>query len=82
MQWWAQISLSQIPFLLNQCGSALYMYALSTTPVSVAVPTANSLAMVVSLGVAFLLGEPPLRLREVFGIMCIVLGLCLCLVPA
>uniref|UniRef100_A0AAQ4R047 Transmembrane protein 234 n=1 Tax=Gasterosteus aculeatus aculeatus TaxID=481459 RepID=A0AAQ4R047_GASAC len=46
-----------IPFLLNQSGSLVYYYTLSTTELSLAVPVANSLTFLCTLFTGKLLGE-------------------------
>lgn len=54
-----------IPFVLNQSGSVVYYYTLSTTDLSLAVPVANSLTFLCTLLTGKMLGEefggsPPL----------------------
>nr|XP_043903282.1 transmembrane protein 234 isoform X1 [Solea senegalensis] len=46
-----------VPFLLNQSGSLIYYYTLSTTELSVVVPVANSLTFLCTLLTGKLLGE-------------------------
>uniref|UniRef100_A0A8C6LA73 Transmembrane protein 234 n=1 Tax=Nothobranchius furzeri TaxID=105023 RepID=A0A8C6LA73_NOTFU len=46
-----------VPFLLNQSGSLVYYYTLSTTELSLAVPVANSLTFLFTLLTGKLLGE-------------------------
>ncbi|XP_034432825.1 transmembrane protein 234 isoform X1 [Hippoglossus hippoglossus] len=46
-----------VPFLLNQCGSLVYYYTLSTAELSFVVPVANSLTFLCTLLTGKLLGE-------------------------
>ncbi|XP_005477203.1 transmembrane protein 234 isoform X2 [Oreochromis niloticus] len=46
-----------VPFLLNQSGSVVYYYTLSTTELSFAVPVANSLTLLCTLLTGKFLGE-------------------------
>lgn len=46
-----------IPFLVNQCGSLLYVATLQTADLSLAVPVTNSLTFVVTAMAGWVLGE-------------------------
>ncbi|KAH8345534.1 hypothetical protein KR084_007606, partial [Drosophila pseudotakahashii] len=46
-----------IPFGLNQCGSALYVWTLQSTNITVAVPVANSLSFAFTAITGYALGE-------------------------
>lgn len=46
-----------VPFLVNQCGSLLYVFALGTTDLSLAVPVTNSLTFVFTAITGWLKGE-------------------------
>ena len=45
------------PFILNQCGSLAFTYALSTTDLYIAVPVANAMTFAVTSVTATLIGE-------------------------
>ena len=53
-----------MPFILNQCGSVLYVLTLQNTELSVAVPVANSLSFVFTAISALFLGEQRASLSE------------------
>lgn len=67
-----------IPFLINQCGSILYHYVLSTTELSLAVPVANWLTLLVTILTGHLLGERIKDTRTYIGIFLVVCGICMC----
>lgn len=46
-----------VPFGLNQCGSALYVWTLQNSSITVAVPVANSLSFAFTAITGFILGE-------------------------
>lgn len=46
-----------IPFILNQLGSLIYIFALQSTNLSIAVPIANSLTFVFTALTAHFIGE-------------------------
>jgi len=46
-----------IPFGLNQCGSALYVWTLQSASITVAVPVANSLSFAFTAITGYALGE-------------------------
>ena len=72
--------LSQIPLVLNQCGSVVYtLVILPRVSLSVAVPVVNSLTLAASLTVARLLGESAPSRKELLGVTLIVAGVSLCL---
>ncbi|KAJ0171596.1 hypothetical protein K1T71_013146 [Dendrolimus kikuchii] len=68
-----------IPWLVNQVGSLVYLLAVQRAPLSVAVPTANSLAFVFTAVTGATFGaEEPLDFRSIMGIVFIVAGTALC----
>ena len=67
-----------IPFLVNQFGSVLYHYVLSSTELSVAVPVANWLTLLVTIITGHLLGERIKDSRTYIGIILVVCGICMC----
>jgi len=92
-----------LPFLVNQCGSVLFYFTLSSTgtlssfslkiilshshlyldnyaELSVAVPLTNGLTFLFTSLAGQLLGEHPSSSRTYAGMLCVVLGVALCLV--
>ena len=67
-----------LPFLVNQSGSVLYHYVLSSTELSVAVPVANWLTLLVTIITGHLLGERIKDSRTYIGIILVVCGICMC----
>ncbi|XP_044023698.1 transmembrane protein 234 [Siniperca chuatsi] len=67
-----------VPFLLNQSGSLVYYYTLSTTELSLAVPVANSLTFLCTLLTGKLLGEEFGGKRDVAGMFLTMAGITLC----
>ncbi|XP_072945828.1 transmembrane protein 234 homolog [Epargyreus clarus] len=68
-----------VPWLLNQAGSLVYLAAIQQAPLSLAVPTANSLAFVFTAVTGAAVGaEEPLDLWSYLGIMLIGAGTALC----
>uniref|UniRef100_A0A3B4A9G2 Uncharacterized protein n=1 Tax=Periophthalmus magnuspinnatus TaxID=409849 RepID=A0A3B4A9G2_9GOBI len=76
-----------VPFLLNQSGSLVYYYTLSTTELSLAVPVTNSLTFLCTLITGKLLGEefggkckrPNCQLLHLYLMLMDVLGSLLCI---
>ncbi|XP_029972933.1 transmembrane protein 234 [Salarias fasciatus] len=71
-----------VPFLLNQSGSAVFYYTLSSTDLSVAVPVANSLTFVWTLLTGRLLGEELGGKQAVLGMFLTMAGITLCVVSS
>ncbi|KAM9842779.1 transmembrane protein 234 isoform 1-T2 [Aulostomus maculatus] len=71
-----------IPFLLNQSGSLVYYYTLSTTELSMAVPVANTLAFVFTLITGKLLGEEFGGKQAVAGMVLTMFGITLCVISS
>ena len=67
-----------VPFLINQCGSILYHYVLASTELSLAVPVANWLTLLVTLITGHLLGERIQKKTTFIGIFLVVCGICMC----
>uniref|UniRef100_A0A3B4A7X0 Uncharacterized protein n=1 Tax=Periophthalmus magnuspinnatus TaxID=409849 RepID=A0A3B4A7X0_9GOBI len=66
-----------VPFLLNQSGSLVYYYTLSTTELSLAVPVTNSLTFLCTLITGKLLGEE-FGGKAVAGMFLTMAGITLC----
>uniref|UniRef100_A0A1A8HTN8 Transmembrane protein 234 n=1 Tax=Nothobranchius kuhntae TaxID=321403 RepID=A0A1A8HTN8_NOTKU len=71
-----------VPFLLNQSGSLVYYYTLSTTELSLAVPVANSLTFLFTLLTGKLLGETFGGKQAVVGMFLTMAGITLCIISA
>ncbi|XP_059208601.1 transmembrane protein 234 [Centropristis striata] len=71
-----------VPFLLNQSGSLVYYYTLSTTEMSLAVPVANSLSFLCTLVTGKLLGEKIGGKRAVLGMFLTMSGITLCVISS
>ncbi|XP_032404098.1 transmembrane protein 234 [Xiphophorus hellerii] len=71
-----------VPFLINQSGSLVYFYTLSTTDLSLAVPVANSLTFLCTLLTGKLLGEEFGGKRAVVGMFLTMTGVTLCVISS
>ncbi|CAG10452.1 unnamed protein product [Tetraodon nigroviridis] len=71
-----------IPFLLNQCGSLVYYYTLSSTELSFAVPVANALSFLCTLLTGKLLGEEFGGKKAVVGMFLTMAGITLCVISS
>uniref|UniRef100_A0A3Q4B6H3 Uncharacterized protein n=1 Tax=Mola mola TaxID=94237 RepID=A0A3Q4B6H3_MOLML len=71
-----------VPFLLNQCGSLVYYYTLSTTDLSLAVPVANSLTFLCTMITGKLLGEEFGGKQAVMGMFLTMAGITLCVMSS
>nr|XP_061824247.1 transmembrane protein 234-like [Nerophis lumbriciformis] len=71
-----------IPFVLNQTGSLVYYYTLSTTDLSFAVPVSNSLTLLCTLLTGKLLGEDFGGKQAVAGLFLTVFGITLCVISS
>ncbi|XP_012720009.2 transmembrane protein 234 [Fundulus heteroclitus] len=71
-----------VPFLLNQSGSLVYFYTLSTTDLSLAVPVANSLTFLWTLLTGKLLGEEVGGKQAVVGMLLTMAGITLCVMSS
>ncbi|XP_037031515.1 transmembrane protein 234 homolog [Bradysia coprophila] len=69
-----------VPFILNQCGSVLYVLTLQNTELSVAVPVANSLSFVFTAISALFLGEQRATLKNYIGMTLVMLGTTICMI--
>ncbi|CAN0011598.1 unnamed protein product [Ectocarpus sp. 12 AP-2014] len=68
-----------IPFLLNQSGSTLFYFLLSSQDMSTAVPVCNALSLVFTAATAMAIGEKVNHpLRTVSGIVLVLMGLAVC----
>jgi drug/metabolite transporter (DMT)-like permease len=69
-----------LPFLVNQLGSLLFYITLSSSDLSLAVPTCNALALIFSLASSYLLGERVDKpWRTIAGSALVMGGVALCL---
>lgn len=68
-----------LPFLLNQCGSVLYVFTLQSTELSMAVPIANSCTFIFTALVSMLLGERMPNKDSFIGIFLISSGILTCI---
>ncbi len=71
-----------IPYAINQCGSLLFLYLLSSEPVSQAVPIVNSLTFIFTAIVGYFfcgekIGSPILLL---IGVLLVLVGTYVCLI--
>lgn len=71
-----------VPFLLNQSGSVVYYYTLSTTELSLAVPVTNSLTFLCTLLTGKLLGEEFGGKWAVAAMFLTVTGITLCVMSS
>ncbi|XP_006798578.1 transmembrane protein 234 [Neolamprologus brichardi] len=71
-----------VPFLLNQSGSVVYYYTLSTTELSFAVPVANSLTLLCTLLTGKCLGEEIGGKQAVVGMFLTMAGITLCIISS
>ncbi|XP_072313756.1 transmembrane protein 234 [Eucyclogobius newberryi] len=71
-----------VPFLLNQSGSLIYYYTLSTTELSLAVPVTNSLTFLCTLITGRLLGEDFGGKNAVAGMFLTMTGITLCVMSS
>ncbi|XP_069576532.1 transmembrane protein 234 [Brachyistius frenatus] len=71
-----------VPFLLNQSGSLVYYYTLSTTELSLAVPVANSLTFLFTLLTGKVLGEEFGGKQAVVGMFLTMAGITLCVISS
>ncbi|XP_077588132.1 transmembrane protein 234 [Stigmatopora nigra] len=71
-----------IPFVLNQSGSLVYYYTLSTTDLSLAVPVSNSLTFLWTLVTGKLLGENFGGKQAVAGMFLTMVGITLCIISS
>ncbi|CAH0492147.1 unnamed protein product [Peronospora farinosa] len=68
-----------LPFIMNQSGSVAYVYLLSSTDISNAVPICNSLTFVFTAITSRLLGEKLQRPASTYtGMLLILLGVAIC----
>ncbi|KAJ2709084.1 hypothetical protein H4R19_004428 [Coemansia spiralis] len=68
-----------VPLAINLSGSAAYYYTLSSADITTAVPITNSLALVFTILAGVLVGEKPPAPKDMLGMLCIVLGVALCI---
>ncbi|XP_061651652.1 transmembrane protein 234 isoform X2 [Phyllopteryx taeniolatus] len=71
-----------IPFVLNQCGSLVYYYTLSTADLSLAVPVSNSLTFLWTVLTGKLLGEHFGGKQAVAGMFLTMVGITLCIISS
>ncbi|XP_034652726.1 transmembrane protein 234 homolog isoform X2 [Drosophila subobscura] len=63
-----------VPFGLNQCGSALYVWTLQSASITVAVPVANSLSFAFTAITGYALGEKLPGKKVILGTLLICCG--------
>lgn len=68
-----------LPFLLNQCGSVLYLFTLQGTELSMAVPIANSCTFIFTALVSMLLGDRMPNKDTFLGMFLITSGILTCI---
>lgn len=68
-----------VPFLLNQCGSVLFVFLLQKSELSMAVPISNSCSFLFTALVAILLGEQKPSRNAFIGMFLISLGISICI---
>ena len=69
-----------LPIAINQSGSLVFYYLLSTEPISLAVPVVNTLTMLFTFFTGLYLGETIRSVRNfAFGSLLILMGTFLCL---
>uniref|UniRef100_A0A336KR09 CSON012802 protein n=1 Tax=Culicoides sonorensis TaxID=179676 RepID=A0A336KR09_CULSO len=75
-----QQTIQEFSFLLTrwQSGSVLFVYALTVTELSLAVPVTNSLTFIITAFVSQVLGEEPFTKNGVIGMLFVVTGTILC----
>lgn len=69
-----------LPFLMNQCGSVLYIFALQKSELSVAVSIANSCSFLFTAFMAMCLGEKAPSRNGLIGMALITMGISICIV--
>lgn len=67
-----------VPFLLNQCGSVLYVFCLQNNSFSLVVPVTNSLTFVFTALAGILVGEAMPNKETVVGMGLVLIGTTLC----
>lgn len=67
-----------VPFLLNQCGSVLYVLCLQHNSFSLVVPVTNSLTFVFTALAGSLVGEEKPNKETVVGMALVLIGTTLC----
>lgn len=68
-----------VPFILNQCGSVLFVWGLQASDMTIAVPVANSLSFLFTAVTALALGENKPNKKILFGIILVIIGTTICL---
>ena len=69
-----------LPYALNQSGSLLYYYLLTSSDLSVAVPVCNALSLVFSCITSYMLGERVDQpLKAILGSTLVMLGVAICM---
>ncbi|PNH07826.1 Transmembrane protein 234 [Tetrabaena socialis] len=79
---WLSTPAFLIPQLLNQSGSALFIYLLGSNDISVVVPAANAGSLVVNALADLALGEPLRVPHLLLGAALVAAGVYLCGTPA
>lgn len=69
-----------VPFLLNQSGSILYVFALQRSELSMAVPISNSCSFLFTAMMAIMLGEQKPSRNAFIGMALIAIGISICVV--
>eukprot|EP01084_Bolivina_argentea_P266724 452531_1 len=67
-----------IPFLLNQCGSILYMKSLADYPISLTVPVSTALTAFFTAITAYFLGERHFNTQYLTALILIIIGTIFC----
>lgn len=68
-----------LPFLLNQCGSALYVYTLQSAELLLAVPIANSCTFIFTALMSLILREQMPEKNSFIGMLFISSGILTCI---
>ncbi|XP_061699209.1 transmembrane protein 234 [Syngnathoides biaculeatus] len=71
-----------VPFVLNQSGSLVYYYTLSTADLSLAVPVSNSLTFLWTILTGKLLGEHFGGKQALAGMFLTMVGITLCIISS
>jgi drug/metabolite transporter (DMT)-like permease len=71
-----------LPFLVNQAGSLLYVYALQRNHLSIAVLVTNSLTLLITSITSVIVEKKPISYRTYIGALLISLGSSLCVISS
>lgn len=71
-----------LPFLINQCGSLIYVYALQLNNLSVAVIVTNSLTLLFTSITSIIIEKKTITYRQYLGALLISSGASLCVISS